>query len=106
MGANAASDLVAATNHHAGHQAGSTERVLTTTNLRHDAGREVPSRPAKNRSDGGSNRDLVSTHEGGHVVCIRGAAQEAEEGYIEDVRQLPWLQAEASADAESDQACP
>src|SRR5579859_4129480 len=106
MGANAASGPVAAADHHAGHQAGSADRGLPTADLRHDAGREVPGRAAENRSDGGSNRDLVSTHEGGHLMCIRGAAKEPEEGHIEDVRQLPRLQAEAGADPERDQACP
>src|SRR5579859_3510436 len=106
MGANAASGPVAATNHHAGHQAGSADRGLTTADLRHDAGRELPGPAAENRSDGGSKGDLVSTHEGGHVMCIRGAAQEPEEGDVEDVRQLPRLQAEVGADPESDQACP
>lgn len=53
---------------------------------------------------GGSDRDLISADQGGHVVGVCCAAQEPEEGDVEDVRELPCLQTKAVVDGESNQA--
>ena len=106
MSADSAADMVASTDHHAGHEPGTTERRLATADLWHDARGELPGRPAHHRSDGGADPDLVSADQGSQVVRIRGAAQEAEERDVIDVGKVLALQAEAIADGNGDQAGP